>query len=176
MPKLLDQHITVEKAANQIYFKKVTVRKISWKPCRQNLHLVKSYAVFAQLSQKQKLESCPFYARCSLKGHTYLNKPVRFNCRFVQVCVTFQQTPSVKWSIEISRKLVCYEKVSICTDTLIGVSFALYFAVAQLSLNLNCPILNTFERTWSSSFVFHRGNRFSYSLQINVLLEWHFIS
>ena len=30
-----------------------------------------------------------FSTCCSLKGHTYLNKPTAFSCRFVQVCMAF---------------------------------------------------------------------------------------
>ena len=41
-----------EQVASKIYFKKVTIRKIFWKTCRQNPHLVKPYAISAQISQK----------------------------------------------------------------------------------------------------------------------------
>ena len=34
----------------------------------------------------------PFSTWCPLKGHTYLNKPAAFSCRFVKVRVTFQWT------------------------------------------------------------------------------------
>ena len=40
--------------------------------------------------KRKKKKQYPVSAWCPLKGHTQLNKPATFSCRFVYVCVTFK--------------------------------------------------------------------------------------
>ena len=43
-----------------------------------------------------KSQDSDAHAWCPLKGHTYLNKPAGFSCRFVKVFMTCYWTPGVK--------------------------------------------------------------------------------